>query len=165
MSVVSDEFKDKALSHFKILYNKRIESNSLQSYHAPHDIPSKLDPLYHIDKKFYQGRFYAEITPENNCDYGLELGAILWEILGTDPEELMVLLDALLSPNDRFWEIWKANCPPFPEDRALKDTNHEISEFKTVIKRIISLDSPLDLVSRASLSGVIRRYERILDLL
>lgn len=97
---------------FLFRYKLRIDLRFPEPYPVPRN-PSH--PLHHFlpyllnDKEFYQGRLYACSAPSSRWDFNI--GAVLWEALGTEPDDFMVLCDSLVNPKGRFWSTYTSQAP------------------------------------------------------
>ncbi|KAI8670026.1 hypothetical protein NCS56_00806500 [Fusarium sp. Ph1] len=111
---------------FLCRYKLRIDLRCLKPYPVPQNASHPLDhllPYLLNDKEFYQGRLYACNTPSSAWDFNI--GEVLWEALGTEPDDFMVLCDSLINPKGRFWNTYTSRAPP--RDRNLPNINIRIS--------------------------------------
>jgi hypothetical protein len=113
---------------FLCRYKLRIDLRCLKPYPVPQNASHPLDhllPYLLNDKEFYQGRLYACNTPSNAWDF--KIGAMLWEALGTEPDDFMVLCDSLINPKGRFWSTYTSRAPP--RDRNLPNIRISLNDF------------------------------------
>lgn len=97
---------------FVCRYKLRMDLRCLKPYPVPQNASHPLDhllPYLLNDKEFYQGRLYACSTPSSAWNF--KIGAVLWEALGTEPDDFMVLCDSLINPKGRFWSTYTSRAP------------------------------------------------------
>ncbi|KAI8717224.1 hypothetical protein NCS52_00797600 [Fusarium sp. LHS14.1] len=113
---------------FVCRYKLRIDLSCLKPYPVPQNASHPLDhllPYLLNDKEFYQGRLYAYNTPSSAWNF--KIGAVLWEALGTEPNEFMVLCDFLTNPKGQFWKTYTSRAPP--RDGSLPNIRMSLNDF------------------------------------
>ncbi|KAJ4022731.1 hypothetical protein NW752_000060 [Fusarium irregulare] len=100
-------------------YQQRLQRYTPPPYGVPSNSKDRLDTILpHLlnDKEFYHGRLYAS-------NARLSLGPILWEAIGTIPDEYKVLCDMLVNPSGEFSRIYvehldKSGSAMYSRDRV-----------------------------------------------
>lgn len=110
-------------------YQQRLERYTPPPYGVPSNSKDRLDTILpHLlnDKEFYHGRLYAS-------NARLSLGPILWEAIGTIPDEYKVLCDMLVNPSGEFSRIYvehldKYGSKMYSGDRVKLMSPHDFFE-------------------------------------
>ncbi|KAG7403713.1 hypothetical protein Forpe1208_v016279 [Fusarium oxysporum f. sp. rapae] len=93
--------------------------------------PGLSNPLEYLlnDREFYQGRVYAYSNSLGN--WKLTIGLILWEVMGMDTNDYMVLCDMIANPKDPLEEYSTALA--LSSDLSLEDNWFRIGMYPSKI--------------------------------
>ncbi|KAF5010811.1 hypothetical protein FDECE_3054 [Fusarium decemcellulare] len=120
-------YKQKCRHFFALRYKARIDLHCPTPYPIPASASRPLDhllPYLLNDKEFYQARVYASSTPTSKWDF--ELGTLLWEALGTAPNDFMGLCDLLVNPKCLFWRTYRNRAPDKYSSRESCPSLHDL---------------------------------------
>ena len=161
MNSLEDSYEARCFRYFRSRYLIRVKAHQLTPYHVPNS-PCDLLPYLLNDREFYHGRLHAAMAFQekySSLTSIFDMRALLWEMLGTRPDDFMMLCTTLSSGNSsRFWET-------FTRRTSVKFVNLRVSrsvdDFESFLRAWPMVE--LDYCSKSLLNTVIPMYREDLS--